>query len=317
MSINIIHIDDEQDVATYLDELCQEIDQDVFIHWFETFDDGIEALKEKPFFYNGLILDAKCLVNEADGVLDEKNVIKAIFEIERVFRSFQNWLPYCILSGFKEKLEREIDLFDIRAFDKNSDELSAIDYILKQQLKVNRHNIDKMYPGIIDMAEEGLLLPHNISTIIQLYSAIKLNTEDSSIIKGQLSQMRPILERMVIKLNDFGRFDDARMIPENAVYHINGDDKARYLTECFKYMSGIEIRSIVDGNETISRSKIMPSYISWQCTSLYQVASEIANHSNIHTGSKYTLEAMFNSLIDILYWYKEFITEYKNNHTDG
>ena len=316
MSINILHIDDEEDVSTYLDDICAEKEEDIFIWHFETFDEGLSALREKPFFYNGIILDAKCMLNKDDGVLDEKNVMKAIFEIESIFRSFQSWLPYTILSGFKNKLDREIDLFDIPAFDKNEEEEDAIDFIIKEQVKVVRHNLDKKFPGIIELNDEGLLLSHDISTIIMLFSSVRLSTDNKGIIKAQIAQMRPILERVIIHLEKLGEIGGERIIPVGAVNRIRGNDKTKYLTECFKYLAGIEISSF-EGDTRIKREAIMPSYISWQCTCIYNVASEIANHANQTTGSKHTLEALFYSLIDILYWYKEFITNYKKEHTNA
>lgn len=310
MSINVLHIDDKQEVATYLDEISQAHEEDLIIHWYDTFDKGVAALKEKPFFFNGIILDAKCFLNEEEGVLDEKNVLKAIFEIEGIFKSYNYWLPYCILSGFKDKLDREIQIFNLTAFDKNSDEEAAINFLVKEQVKVNRHNLDKKYPGIIELSEDGFLLSHDISTILMLYSSVKLSTDNRGIIKAQVAQTRPILERIILKLEELGEIDGERVIPDGAVGRMNGNEKTKYLTECFKYLAGIPINSFIDTNIRIERNALMPSYISWQCTSIYNVASDIANHANQNTGSKYTLEGLFNSLIDVLYWYKNFMETY-------
>ena len=311
MSINIIHIDDEQDVATYLDELCQKNDQDVFIHWFETFDDGIEALKEKPFFYNGLILDAKCLLNKDDGVFDEQNVIKTINEVETIFRTERVRLPYCILSGYKERLQRYIETHGLEAFDKNAEEDDAIDYIIRSQSSVLRFKFTSSFPAIIEMAQNGMLLNHNISTIIQLYQAEQLLVSNGAIIKAQISQVRPILERMLIHLSNLGEYDGENLIPEEYTSRVGGSIAVQNLPGCFMYLSGKEITVKDDQNRSTSkhRNKVMPDYISRQASNIYAISSEIANHTNNETGTKHTLSMVFYSLMDILHWYKGFVSK--------
>lgn len=312
MSINILHIDDEQEVSTHLDEICGAKDSDVFIRWFETFDEGLEALKIDPHTFNGIILDAKCLLNKEDGVFDEQNVIKTITEIENIFRSEDIRLPYCILSGFKERLQRYIEIHSLRAFDKNAQEEDAIDYIVQSQTQVTRFKFTNEFPEIIEMARNGPLLNHNVSTIIQLYQAEKLRSKNGAVIKAQISQIRPILERILISMSNLGEHDGAELVPEDYTQKNEGRTTSVHnLLGCFMYLNGkqIIIRKGSDDEREINRSKIMPDYISRQASNIYSISSDIANHANVVTGTMNTLSMSFYSLMDILYWYKDFMEE--------
>tara|TARA_R110000868_G_scaffold411560_1_gene705297 strand:+ start:4752 stop:5696 length:945 start_codon:yes stop_codon:yes gene_type:complete len=310
MSINILHIDDEQDVSIHLDEICGDKQGDVFIRWFETFDDGIDALKKDPHAFNGIILDAKCLLNKEDGVFDEHNVIKTITDIENVFRSESIRLPYCILSGFKERLQRFIDIHSLEAYDKNAQEEAAIDYIIRSQSQVTRFKFTNEFPEIIDMGTDGFLLNHNVSTIIQLFQSERLRSTNGALIKAQISQVRPILERILINMSIFGQYDGFDLVPEDYVERkASKTTGVHNLLGCFLYLNGKEI-TIKDtdvGDMTLQRTKVMPDFISRQASNIYSISSDIANHANTETGTMNTLSMTFYSLIDILYWYRNFM----------
>lgn len=314
MSINILHIDDEQEVGTHLDEICNAKGSDIFIRWHETFDEGIAALKDNPYSFNGIILDAKYLLNKDDGVFDEQNVIKTINEIEQIFRSQDIRLPYCILSGYKERLQRYIEIHGLEAYDKNAQEEDAIDYIISSQTNVLRFKFTDEFPSIIEMGNSGLLLSHNISTILQIYQAKQLRSTNPALIKAQISQARPILERILIKLSELGNYDGESLIPEEYVVQKNGRTQVKNLPGCFMYLNGQEITIEDDQNRShsIQRSKVMPEYISRQSSNIYSISSVIANHTNEETGTMNTLSMIFYSLIDILYWYKSFVTNFQS-----
>lgn len=317
MSINILHIDDEEDVSTYLDDICAEKEEDIFIWHFETFDEGVTALKENPFSFNGIILDAKCLLNKEDGVFDEQNVIKTINEIEQVFRSQSIRLPYCILSGYKERLQRYIETNNLDAFDKNDQEEDALEYIIRSQSNVLRFGFSNKFPSIIEMSEAGLLLNHNVSTILGIYQAEQLKSTNSALIKAQISQVRPILERVLINLSEIGEYEGDSLVPKEYVAQSNQRITIQNLQGCFMYLNGkqITVRDNQNQERNIRRSKIMPDFISRQSSNIYSISSEIANHTNEETGTMHTLSMTFYSLIDILYWYKTFITNYRAQNT--
>src|SRR5690625_3104601 len=312
MSINILHIDDEQEVSIYLDEICATKDSDVFIRWFETFDEGLEALRDDPYKFNGIILDAKCLLNTDDGVLDEQNVIKTVSEIENIFRLEGIRLPYCVLSGFKESLQRYFESNNLRAFDKNDQEEEAIDYIIQSQTKVTRFKFTNEFPKIIDMGSNGLLSKNNESTIFQLYQAERQRFTNTSIIKEQIAQIRPILERILINLSNLEVYDGAELVPANYIYRKpNGKISVHNLQACFMYLNG---KSVTIGEKgDIERSKVMPDFISRQASNIYVISSDLGNHNSEDTGTRDTLSMSFYSLMDILNWYNEFMEDINQN----
>src|SRR5690625_5220999 len=312
MSINILHIDDEQEVSIYLDEICATKDQDVFIRWFETFDQGLEALRDDTYKFNGIILDAKCLLNTDDGVLDEQNVIKTVSEIENIFHLENIRLPYCVLSGFKESLQRYFEINNLRAFDKGEQEEDAIEYIIQSQKKVTRFKFSNEFPKIIDMGSNGLLLENDLSTIFQLYQAERQRFTNTFFVKSQIAQIRPILERILINLSNYGEYDGADLVPENYIYRKpDGKISVHNLQACFMYLNGKKVTIGEKGD--IKRSKVMPDFISRQASNIYVISSDLGNHNSADTGTRDTLSMSFYSLMDILNWYNEIMVDINRN----
>lgn len=312
--IRILHIDDKRDVAAALNGLLEDHYVNAFIKWFDNFDDGITSLRESPTLYNGIILDAKCFLNREDDTLDEQYVTKAINDIETIFKDNGFWVPYCVLSGFKEKLSGYLKANGVKAFDKDEQELEALEYIISNQKKVYRHLFIQEFPGLLQFLNDGGLGKHSANTLLQLYGVIKKRQTDPSIIKGQIAQIRPILEKVLNRLYDLGIYDGGTMIPEEYVSSSGSRTQVNNIIGALIYLEG----GAAKGNESIyQRNTILPAYLSSQGKSIYNVTSEIGSHISKDSGSIHTLSAMFYSLIDILMWYKEFITNYKKEYTDG
>lgn len=106
--------------------------------------------------------------------------------------------------------------------------------------------------------------------------------------------------------------DGDSLIPDEYVDQKNGRTQVKNLPGCIMYLNGQEITVKDDQNNPIpiQRSEVTPGFISRQCSNIYSISSDIANHSNAETGTMNTLSMTLYSLIDILYWYKSFVTEY-------
>ena len=312
--IRILHIDDKRDVSAALNGLLEDQYDNAFLKWFGNFEDGIISLSNSPTMYNGIILDAKCFLSSNDDTLDEQYVVKAINDIETIFKENGLWMPYCVLSGFKEKLSGYLKANGVKAFDKDDQELDALEYIISNQKRVYRHLFIEEFPGLLQYLNDGELGNYSANTLLQLYGVVKKRQTDPSIIKANLAQVRPVLEKILSRLYELGIYEADPLIPEEYVSSSGSRIQVNNIIGALIYLEG----EIAKGRiKDYQRNAVLPAYLSSQGKSIYNVTSEIGNHTSKDSGSIYTLSAMFYSLIDILMWYKEFITNYKKEHTNG
>ena len=312
--IKILHIDDKREVSASLNGLLEENYDNAFLKWFDNFEDGITALKKSPTSYNGIILDAKCFLNRDDDTLDEQYVIKAINEIEQIFKENGIWMPYCVLSGFKDKLEGYLKANGVVAFDKDEQELEALNYIISNQKKVYQHLFNEEFPGLLQFLNIGELEKYSANNILQLFGAVKRKQKSPSIIKPQMALVRTILDNVLKKLYELGQYDGGSLIPGEYVSATGSRTQVNNVIGALIYLEGGEAKG---ENSNYKRSAVLPAYLSSQGKSIYNVTSNVGSHGSKEYGSIYTLSAMFYSLIDILMWYKEFITNYKKEHTNA
>lgn len=312
--IKILHIDDKRDISAGLNGLLEDHYDNAFLKWFDNFEDGIASLRNDPSMYNGIILDAKCFLNSNDGTLDEQYVVKAINDIETIFTENDLWMPYCVLSGFKEKLSGYFKTNNIIAFDKDDQELEALDYIISNQKKVDRHRFIEEFPGLLQFLNNGELEKYSSNNILQLYGAVKGKQKSPSIIKPQIALVRTILDNILKKLYLLGHYDGELLIPKEYVSSTGSRLQVNNVIGALIYLEGGEAKGY---NSHYERSAVLPAYLSSQGKSIYNVTSDVGSHGNKDYGSIYTLSAIFYSLIDVLMWYKEFITNYKKEHTNG
>jgi hypothetical protein len=167
---------------------------------------------------------------------------------------------------------------------------------------------------LLQFLNDGGLGKHSANTLLQLYGVVKKRQTDPSIIKGQIAQIRPVLEKVLSRLYDLGVYDGDPLIPEEYVSSSGSRTQVNNIIGALIYLEG---ETANGKNFNYQRNAVLPSFLSSQGKSIYNVTSEIGNHTSKDTGSIYTLSAMFYSLVDILMWYKEFITNYKKEHTDG
>ena len=305
--IRILHIDDKQEIAVALDEALQEMEEVAVIEWYNNFERGVSELRNSPSSYNGIILDAKCFLNDQDGSLDEQFVIRAINDVEKIFKENNIWMPYCVLSGFKEKIDGYLKSNSVKAFDKDGQEEEALDYIISNQKKVYRHLFIEEFPGLLQFlnGENGEEKDqHTASNLLQLYGVIKKRQTSSSIIKAQIAQVRPLLEKILIKLNGFGEYDGSPLIPDEYVSTSGSRTQINNVIGALIYLEG---QTAKGRNDSYQRSSVLPAYLSSQAKSIYNVTSDVGSHSSEDSASIFTLIAMFYSLIDLLFWYKNFI----------
>jgi len=312
--IRILHIDDEREVSAGLNGLLVDQYDNAFLKWFENFEDGIESLSNSPTMYNGIILDAKCFLSRDDDTLDEQYVIKAINDIETIFKNNGLWMPYCVLSGFKDKLDGYLKANGVKAFDKDKQDLEALEYIISNQIKVYRHLFIEEFPGLLQFLNDGQLEKYSANNVLQLYGVVKRKQKSPSIIKPQKALLRTILDNVLKKLYELGHYDGDSLIPEEYVSITGSRTQVNNVIGALIFLEGGEAKG---ENSFYKRSAVLPAYLSSQGKSIYNVTSDIGSHGSKDYGSIYTLSAMFYSLIDILMWYKEFITNYKKEHTDA
>lgn len=199
---NVIWIDDECEQDKYF--VPNAIEKGIKIIGYKSVEEGIEALKATFKKWDGIVLDANCLVHTTDRSPSMKALRYSIKKIEELFQSKRNEIPVFILSGYdnftkNDDLRDMVDGYEI--FDKQSDFNSIYERIIKSVENLNRIEtfVRRKYAEILNADPDWETELTNILVVYEKddYNNFSILTE----IRGVLEKMRLPLSKILL-IND-------------------------------------------------------------------------------------------------------------------
>lgn len=206
---NVIWIDDECEQDQYF--VPNAVEKGIKIVGYKSAEEGIEALKATFKKWDGIILDANCLVHTTDRSPSMKALRYSIKKIEELFQSKRNEIPVFILSGYDKfkKNDGARDLVDgYEIFDKQTEFDGIYNRIIEKVENSNRIEtfVRRNYAEILNDNSEYETTLTNILVAYEKKENLKNNY-------GVLTEIRGILEQIRHPLSKIYLIDD----PESSI----------------------------------------------------------------------------------------------------
>ena len=172
-------------------------------------------------------------------------------------------------------------------------------FILKTIPKTPEKIIRAEYPDVFELYDLGVFNRAIKHDFIEINKEIKQNNPAQY--KNTLRRMRPILEAILIKLNE----TDANLIPDSyfkkgvpnvsgIIYHLAG--KPKFYRD--------------SGQQEFHADVIFPMHIYYSVQTLYDISSVSAIHQYKNDIGIYTIKSSLFALLDFIAWFKSFYLKY-------
>lgn len=281
--LNLLIIDDDKNYVDSLKLRARELRINL-IH-YKTLEESKEFLKsDKGKFVAGIILDVVCVKTKAQEVPDNSFITEAL----QYFDRYHCGLPKTVLTGEPEEYKNLQKLFsgthDI--FKKGDGDENILKYLLEKSSSLGFIRISRELPVVFEVFEKSYLDINARDDFIECSNNIK--SSEQNIINDNLSRLRRIQEKIYIAINK----TDPSLVPTE---YISDGVKSRKI---FNYITEKEV---------IKKHSIIDQF-SW---SVYTIASDYGAHTPNNTPdyspTKYTVQALFFALCDLLLWFKEIL----------
>lgn len=295
MPTNILIVDDDHG---YVDAIYQRAKKkDITLTHAECLEEAQELIrKNEILFLSGVILDVKCKVRK-----DEPDHVNSFIASYTYFKSDVPYLPLAILTGYMDILERFKDLLrDETIYRKLKDEDKMLDFLKKEASNLPQRKIMYDYRVVIRITEGKYFDGDGKEDLMD--ALLNMDKADMNSIKGTLSSVRSLQEKMFVALN---RFDD-QMVPSSILVN-NGIDDCR-----------IDFKKIMDHlkgnwNGSENRSKVYLHHESNIIRKMYFIHRTCSH--GIHAIQKdkpdkptiYTVYSVIFAMMDLLLWFEKYV----------
>ena len=221
-------------------------------------------------------------------------------------------IPYCVLTGYLEDISHDSLLSDIEVFRKGDDNQKLFDYLKEEVAKNEVYQVKNKFNDIFELFDLGLLPVGKqtdlVSILIKSEKKGKYNDDDA------FNPIRKMYEVIVTELyfQTYGVNKHQDIVPD-ALF--GGSDELN-ITGSYFYLSGFDVKR---GEDIYIRGRgesVWPEHIANLANLIVQIT-----HQNSHDYPEdvhhYTYKSVVYALLELMLWYKEFITNYKKEHTNG
>lgn len=298
MNLNILWIDD--DYKTQEDFISFAEQDGIDIYPFESHEEGMEALYNKPNFYHGVILDAKVKKGKEDTVTNLEGLKASRDRLIEINKDF--YLPFFIFTGQPDYISNE--MFSQSYGDyyvKGDDNEKLIQDIIKACSKHDEAQTRKLHPEVFKAFDKGILPDSAKKLLIDVIQ----NVENKNFAKKNINTQRDLLEAIFKCLNN-----PIPCIP-NSFFNPLQSNKPN-LAWCVMYIE--DRREVRDNNGQLHKlNKQINESIKAAFKKLKESSSEFS-HLKEEEIVKYPFLANSFLLFEILIWLPEFVEEHYPNY---
>ncbi|MFH1704193.1 MAG: hypothetical protein ABIB41_12360 [Nitrospirota bacterium] len=299
--LNILYIEDEK--QDY-ERLQMEANPYRILLTHETnLEDGIKTFEEKgEKFFDGIILDALCLIKKDDSSPKKAHVLKAWKE----FHALAPNLMKVIFTGetaFAKALHELLEETEVHIFNKGS--VDDVRRMLTMFVDESRHKEDKIissrFADVFEVFDKSYLDSSDKETLLECIK--NMNSNDEAKIKNTLSGIRRLQESIYRAINRI----DKNMVPDD--FLSDGNVQFRSIQWHLRGRLNKEMKKC-EGEEYVPFGTNIDQF----ADSIYTVVSNYGSHKKFNDVSKYTLSTITFAILDLLLWFKEVVQE-RNKHT--
>lgn len=291
--INVLYIEDEP--KDYANLQMNANPYHILLHHKTNLEDGLETFKEKgDKFFDGIVLDALCMVRRDDSSPKKGHVVKAWTDFNVLAPDLLK-VVYTGETAFAKDLGELLEETNIHVFNKGNGE--DVHRMLTMLVDASKNKEDRKiinrYRDVFDSIEKCV----EPDAYDRMLSCLKSMTNtDNTAITGTLSNLRKMQEYLYVALNRV----DNNMVPN----HLLVDDTGN---------TNISNKRIIDhlkGNFDRASGKITTTeYIKHNSKEdrllnyVYRGCSEEIHVTHQHT-TRYTVQSLVFAFVDLVLWLK-------------
>lgn len=287
--LNVLYIEDNIDDCKHLQRVANSYR--IMLDHASSFEEGKRKFeKEGERHYDGVILDALCLINRDDSIPRKEHASKAYNYFSNKAKSLLTVI-YTGETAYAKTLEEVFGKDSIPIFNKASNE--ETNNMLALLVEASKKNEIRLfashYPDVYEVFDKKYI---DEEALEELLSCLRdMLSSDFTTIKNSLACLRRLQEKVYIALNriDSGIVPDKFMVPDNFIG------------------SKIQVRAIykhLTEQGYVKRYSIIDTYAS----ALYSITSDNGSHTPYENPdfrpTKYTVQAMTFAMLDLLLWVK-------------
>ncbi|MEX1013539.1 MAG: hypothetical protein WDZ80_00060, partial [Candidatus Paceibacterota bacterium] len=263
--------------------------------------------------FDAIILDGFFLSKPDSSKKKNLEALKeTVNELQKLLYKENLRIPYCVLTGYLEDISHDTLLSDIEVFQKGGKNKIMFDYLKAEVAKNEDYQIKNEFDEIFELFDSSLLPADKEQDLVEILKKLrnkaKYNDDDA------FNPIRKMYEVLINELHDQTlEVDKHQNIVPEKLYNHKGD--LSILWSWF-YLSGHDVEH---GDSTVisKRSEpVWPSHISNLTRGMIEIFQE-NSHDYPEDVHHYTYKSVVYALLELLLWYKDFISKYKKNHTNG
>lgn len=292
--IHAVLIDDEEQYSVALSGVARE--HDIKITSFTNLQKAKEEIPEMSNV-DFIILDGKCFVEEGQTAVDFDFVPEALMALTELQSKLGRYIPYCLNTGFVERLQRYKQRMPV--FEKVTDQDKLFQFIRGTVEKEEDYQIHCEYSSVYEVFKLQLLPAELKGELTETFKEVKRNNPKDY--KNTLRRMRPVVEAVLKQLNEIdeylipaGLFKKGEPNVSGIIYHLAGKPK-------FNKDSG-ELEFYAE--------QVLPEHIYYSVSALYDITSKVAMHAYNKEITEYLVKSCLFALLEFLIWYRGFYVQY-------
>jgi len=311
-AINLLLLDDDADEILPDLNLSARANRVLIKEAFTNARDGINYIKQNHKKIDAIILDGFFLSEPGSSKKKNLQALKdTVEELKKLLYRENLRIPYCVLTGYLEDISHDSLLSDIEVFRKGENNKIMFDYLKAEVEKNEDYQIKNEFDEIFELFDSNLLpddKEHDLVEILKkLKSKAKYNADDA------FNPIRKMYEVLVTELYNQVNINKHQDIVPDALFGVNEELN---ITGSYFYLSGFDVKR---GDAVFIRGRgetVWPDHIATLANLIVHIT-----HQNSHDYPEdvhhYAYKSVVYALLELLLWYKEFITNYKKEHTDG
>ena len=311
--INVLLLDDDKDDILPELKLSAKSNRVLIKEALKYANEGIDYIKKNHSEIDAIILDGFFLSEPGSSKKKNLQALKdTVEELKKLLYRENLNIPYCVLTGYLEDISDDSLLSDIEVFRKGDDNKKMYSYLRNEVAKNPVYQIKNEFEEVFELFDSNLLPedkePDLVEILKKLKSKAKYNADDA------FNPIRKMYEVLIIELHDqaFESNKNQDIVPEK-LFNQKGD--LSILWSWF-YLSGKNVEH--HGSVIILKrpESVWPSHIANLTRGMIEIFQE-NSHDYPEDVHHYTYKSVVYALLELMLWYKEFITNYKKEHTNG
>lgn len=316
--IKVLLLDD--DVADFMPdlELSAKANRVIIKEAFTNAKEGIAYIKANHTELDAIILDGFFMADPSSSKKKDIGALKTtVDELKKLLYRENIRIPFCVLTGYLEDISQDSLLSDVEVFRKGQNPQDMFNYLKNEVAKNEDYQIKNEFDEVFKIFETGLLPADKESDLLEILSKLrskaKYNDDDA------FNPIRKMYEVIIDSLYEqtFSVNKDQDIVHDD-LFNENGNLNISW---SYHYLSGKDIKiNFGTRNEKIvinSRGKeAWPRHIESAVDYILRVSNP-NSHPYPEDVHHYTYKSVVYALLELMLWYKDFITNYKKEHTNG